>query len=138
MYIYIYITEETDSRLGEAKESKVSEVKMAMKTEGHKQFSPLDYKTPPDDSRKANQYPQVTPSVITTTSYSSLSPINCISHMTPIKTTSAPCKLPPKPEDYLNYEDKKFSVYTQYEAEKLQKDISRVMHVNNDYQKTHL
>ena len=70
----------SEKNRSEAKESKVSEVKMAMKTEGHKQFSPLDYKTPSDDLHKANQYPQVTPSVITTTSYSSFSPINCISH----------------------------------------------------------
>ena len=29
-------------------------------------------------------------------------------------------------------------MFTQYEADKLKNDISRVMHVNNDYQKTHL
>lgn len=57
--------------------------------------------------------------------------------MTLIKTTSAPYKIPPKPEDYLDYEDF-FSVLTQYEADKLKNDISCVMHVSNEFQKTHL
>ena len=74
---------------------------------------------------------QVTPSFSTTTS-SIFSPISRFSHSTPVKISSAPVKLPPKPSDYLDINRNPYSVLTQYEHDELQKDISRVMY-NNDH-----